>query len=88
MKGWRHFNFAALPVSPWRNGGGETHEIFSWPAGKSEENLLMAAQQNHSLLLCASITDGVRRNVAPKWSRRRTELIHPTNKKPHMGRKT
>lgn len=34
MKGWRHFNFAALPVSPWRNGGGETHEIFSWPAGK------------------------------------------------------
>lgn len=28
------FNFAALPVSPWRNGGGETREIVSWPPGE------------------------------------------------------
>ncbi|CAI0745976.1 HutD/Ves family protein [Serratia entomophila] len=27
------FDFAALPVSPWRNGGGETREIACWPPG-------------------------------------------------------
>ncbi|WP_431222641.1 HutD/Ves family protein [Serratia sp. L9] len=27
------FNFAELPVSPWRNGGGETREITSQPPG-------------------------------------------------------
>ncbi len=26
------FSFAGLPVSRWRNGGGETREIVSWPA--------------------------------------------------------
>ena len=30
------FNFAALPVSPWRNGGGETREIVSWPPGAQD----------------------------------------------------
>ena len=28
------FSFAALPVSPWRNGGGETREIVSWPRAR------------------------------------------------------
>lgn len=28
-----HFDFAGLPVSPWRNGGGETREITSQPQG-------------------------------------------------------
>ncbi|RJT44023.1 HutD/Ves family protein [Rahnella woolbedingensis] len=32
----RHFTFAGLPVSPWRNGGGETREIISYPPGKSD----------------------------------------------------
>lgn len=36
MTGWQHFHFAGLPVSPWRNGGGETREIFSFPAGKTD----------------------------------------------------
>jgi len=27
------FHFDTLPVSPWRNGGGETREIFSFPVG-------------------------------------------------------
>ncbi|CAM3595844.1 HutD family protein [Rahnella bruchi] len=31
-----HFTFASLPVSPWRNGGGETREIISYPPGKSD----------------------------------------------------
>ncbi|WP_164038222.1 HutD/Ves family protein [Serratia marcescens] len=30
------FSFAALPVSPWRNGGGETREIVSWPPGAQD----------------------------------------------------
>ncbi|KKZ17184.1 HutD family protein [Serratia marcescens] len=30
------FNFAGLPVSPWRNGGGETREIVSWPPGEPD----------------------------------------------------
>lgn len=29
------FDFASLPVSPWRNGGGETREITSQPPGKA-----------------------------------------------------
>lgn len=33
MIAWQHFTFDDLPVSPWRNGGGETREIFSFPAG-------------------------------------------------------
>ncbi|MBF7955770.1 HutD family protein [Rahnella victoriana] len=36
MKGWQYFSFNTLPVSPWRNGGGETREIISFPPGKSE----------------------------------------------------
>lgn len=31
-----HYRFATLPVSQWRNGGGETREIVSWPPGDSE----------------------------------------------------
>lgn len=27
------FDFASLPVSRWRNGGGETREIACWPVG-------------------------------------------------------
>lgn len=27
------FDFDSLPVTPWRNGGGETREIACWPAG-------------------------------------------------------
>ena len=30
------FDFADLPVSPWRNGGGETREITSQPPGNAE----------------------------------------------------
>jgi environmental stress-induced protein Ves len=29
-----HFDFASLPVSPWRNGGGETREIVCQSAGE------------------------------------------------------
>jgi len=36
MKNWQHFSFENLPVSPWRNGGGETREILSWPPGKTD----------------------------------------------------
>ncbi|CAI0832056.1 Various environmental stresses-induced protein [Serratia proteamaculans] len=30
------FDFASLPVTPWRNGGGETREIASWPLGAQD----------------------------------------------------
>ncbi|HCV64712.1 MAG TPA: HutD family protein [Serratia sp.] len=30
------FDFASLPVTPWRNGGGETREIVSWPLGAQD----------------------------------------------------
>ncbi|MCW1874739.1 HutD family protein [Erwinia sp. INIA-01] len=30
------FNSASLPVTPWRNGGGETREIISYPPGETE----------------------------------------------------
>jgi len=36
MKNWQHFSFENLPVSPWKNGGGETREILSWPPGKTD----------------------------------------------------
>ena len=36
MTGWQPFSFASLPVSPWRNGGGETREIISFPAGSAD----------------------------------------------------
>ena len=36
MIAWHHFAFDELPVSPWRNGGGETREIFSFPAGSHD----------------------------------------------------
>ncbi|MBU9856128.1 HutD/Ves family protein [Rahnella bonaserana] len=36
MTDWQHFTFDTLPVSPWRNGGGETREIVSYPPGKSD----------------------------------------------------
>ncbi|AVF34556.1 HutD/Ves family protein [Rahnella sikkimica] len=36
MTNWQHFSFDSLPVSPWRNGGGETREILSWPPGKTD----------------------------------------------------
>lgn len=36
MIAWQHFTFDGLPVSPWRNGGGETREIFSFPAGSRD----------------------------------------------------
>ncbi|WP_437613224.1 HutD/Ves family protein [Erwinia sp. V71] len=31
-----HYRFDTLPVSKWRNGGGETREIISWPPDASE----------------------------------------------------
>lgn len=31
MNSWHTFSLGALPVSRWRNGGGETREIISWP---------------------------------------------------------
>jgi environmental stress-induced protein Ves len=31
----QRFTFDNLPVTPWRNGGGETREIVSWPAGEA-----------------------------------------------------
>lgn len=36
MTGWQPFSFAGLAVSPWRNGGGETREIISVPAGSAD----------------------------------------------------
>jgi len=30
------FDYAQLPVSRWRNGGGETREIISYPPGAAE----------------------------------------------------
>ncbi|QLK61081.1 HutD family protein [Enterobacteriaceae bacterium Kacie_13] len=36
MTGWQPFSFLGLPVSPWRNGGGETREIIRVPAGNAD----------------------------------------------------
>lgn len=36
MTSWQHFSFENLPVSAWKNGGGETREILSWPPGKTD----------------------------------------------------
>lgn len=36
MNNWHPFSQATLPVSRWRNGGGETREIISWPQGTAE----------------------------------------------------
>ncbi len=36
MSGLTQFSFDSLPVSAWRNGGGETREIISWPAGQAQ----------------------------------------------------
>lgn len=36
MNNWHPFSQARLPVSRWRNGGGETREIVSWPQGVAE----------------------------------------------------
>lgn len=36
MSALTRFSYASLPVSPWRNGGGETREIISWPAGQRD----------------------------------------------------
>ena len=33
MSGVRHFSCAALPVMPWKNGGGTTREVVCHPAG-------------------------------------------------------
>lgn len=33
MSGVQHFSRATLPVMPWKNGGGTTQEIASWPHG-------------------------------------------------------
>ncbi len=33
MTGWHRFARHALPVTPWKNGGGTTREIASWPPG-------------------------------------------------------
>ncbi|MGO4744106.1 HutD/Ves family protein [Serratia quinivorans] len=30
------FDFDSLPVTPWRNGGGETREIACWPSGAQD----------------------------------------------------
>jgi hypothetical protein len=36
MMSLTRFDFAALPVTPWRNGGGETREIACWPPGAQD----------------------------------------------------
>ena len=36
MTGWQRFSQTRLPVSRWRNGGGETREIISWPPGQAD----------------------------------------------------
>lgn len=36
MNNWHPFFLGALPVSRWRNGGGETREIVSWPPGSPQ----------------------------------------------------
>lgn len=36
MTDLQNFTFDSLPVSPWRNGGGETREIISYPPGRSD----------------------------------------------------
>lgn len=36
MTGLNRFSFDSLPVSAWRNGGGETREIISWPVGQAQ----------------------------------------------------
>lgn len=36
MSNLTRFSFDSLPVSAWRNGGGETREIISWPAGQTQ----------------------------------------------------
>ena len=36
MTGWQHFTLAGLPVTPWRNGGGETREILSAAQGNTD----------------------------------------------------
>ena len=36
MTDWHHFTLAGLPVSRWRNGGGETREIICWPPGQAD----------------------------------------------------
>jgi len=36
MMSLNRFDFASLPVSPWRNGGGETREITSQPPGNTD----------------------------------------------------
>lgn len=36
MNNWHPFSLGALPVSRWRNGGGETREIVSWPPGSPQ----------------------------------------------------
>lgn len=36
MTAFIRFSSGSLPVSPWRNGGGETREIVSWPAGQPD----------------------------------------------------
>ena len=33
MSGAQRFSRATLPVTPWKNGGGTTQEIISWPQG-------------------------------------------------------
>jgi environmental stress-induced protein Ves len=33
MSGVQHFSRSTLPVMPWKNGGGTTQEIASWPQG-------------------------------------------------------
>ena len=33
MSGVQHFSRSTLPVTPWKNGGGTTQEIASWPQG-------------------------------------------------------
>ena len=33
----QHFSIAELPVTPWKNGGGSTRELASWPPGAGLE---------------------------------------------------
>ncbi len=38
MNSFHLFDTAALPATPWKNGGGSTREIASWPSGAGFEN--------------------------------------------------
>ncbi|VDZ63984.1 Various environmental stresses-induced protein [Serratia odorifera] len=56
---FNRFEFKQLPVSPWRNGGGETREIVSLPLGNADfdwrASIATIAQAGRFLPSAASI---------------------------------